>query len=40
LKQFHLTVELHLQQLFRSIIYIDLQKHIPNIGQLLRYDLA
>jgi len=40
LKQFNLTVKLHLQQLFRSIIYVDLQKHLPDIGQQLRSDFA
>jgi len=38
LAQFHLTIELHLQQLFRSIIYVDLQKHVPDIAQQLRYE--
>jgi len=40
LKQFNLTPELHLQQLFRSIIYVDLQKHVPDIAQQLRYFLS
>lgn len=39
LEQFHLTVEIHLKQLFRSIIYVDLQKHVPDIVQQLRFEL-
>jgi len=40
LKQFNCTIELLLQQLFRSVIYVDLQKQVSDIGQQLRYEFA